>query len=135
MYLLRDPAVWVLFYSGEQEAAIAPGQEPLEDTSAMAGRAVSSTEGLKGQSSVPSTPPEDRRWSLSLHLMGLLSSCFRAGCTAVTSVSVLKTGVPHLPFLLNYLAKQYCQIQMKRCTITVQSGFLYFQHCLEQLLV
>lgn len=86
---------------GEREVAIAPGEEPLEDTSATAGSAVWSPQGLKGQSSVPSTPLEDRRRSLSLHLMGLSSSCFRVEHTAVMLVLVLKTGIQQLPTVTN----------------------------------
>lgn len=95
---------------GERQVAIAPAE---------------------GQSSLPCAPPEDRRRPLFQYLMGLLSSCFKTKCIAVVLVLALKTGIPHLPTLLDNLAKQYCQIQMKRCRITVESGLLYSQHCLE----
>lgn len=91
----------------EREVAIVPGEEPLEDTSATAGSAVESPRGLKEQSTVPPTPPEDRRRSLSLHLMGLLPLCFRVKHVTIMLIFVLKRGVSQLSTLLNCLAKQY----------------------------
>lgn len=64
----------------------------------------------KDSPSVPFAPPQGRTKSPSLHLMGLLSSCLRVECTAVTCTLASKTGIPQPSTLLNCLAKQYFQM-------------------------